>query len=88
MMAWNPIEQPYRVSWTTAAPYPANWRTSVQTFATLEEAEAAFTAPSKLRGLKSVHLDKAVNPETWQSNGSWKKLLSRKPLRRRALATV
>lgn len=73
---WNPVEKPYRVTWTYAAAYPANWRDTQKVYATEAEARAAFDAP--MGRARSVDLMVAVNPETWHRNGSWKSLAQRK----------
>lgn len=69
---WNPAEKPYRV--TQVRPTGAwglhGWRSSHQTYATLQEAEAAYDAAAA----KDVRLDRADNAAEWLERGRWTQL--------------
>jgi hypothetical protein len=72
---WNPVAEPFRVGATyrSTAAGLYGWRDGpVQTFATIEEARAAAAAIPRDRTLRSISIQVAVNPETWQRNGRWR----------------
>lgn len=75
-MSFNPVETPYRVR--IIYPTPAygyyGWRDEVTCFATLEEARAFIDILPKYSQRVEIQLDIAINPETWQQNGTWKRL--------------
>lgn len=77
-MAWNPVEKPYRVLWTgRVGPRYWEYRTEPKTFATEEEARAAFDAPM-VSPFTTVELDFAENAATWLQNGRWRHIAKRK----------
>lgn len=65
---WNPVEKPYRVSWTISSAQPGcyGWRRLTEVFAT--EAEARAFSATKKRSTIQI----AINPETWSKNGKWR----------------
>lgn len=78
MSNWNPSTHPFRVLrvYRTNAPGCHGWASVSKTFPTLAEAEVEAGKPFGPADI-SVRVDEALNPETWNRGGSWRKISKR-----------
>lgn len=74
---WNPVALPWRVSYCRPS-MECGYMHETAVFATESEAQAAFMAIMP-KGAYYAEIHQAVNPSSWQENGSWKRIAKRKP---------
>lgn len=84
MAAWDPQAEPYRTMWIRHAPHvTGGWLSTVESFATLDEAIEAAKRPF-VAGVYLVYVDRADFATSWQKDGRWTRMAKRE--RKQALA--